>query len=270
VNGNGPSLSPDGKTMAFQIPSSGGEVTVWLLDIPRQVRTRFSFARSLSFAPVWSPDGKHIVFGTWIARGINGGVYIKPSDGSSPERLLYEGQAWPNAWSRDGRYILMRNVGSDGLPQLWAMPMQGNRKPFPVVQAPSFHIGWGDFSPDGKWVTYDSDESGKPQVYVSPFPGPGGRWQVSTDGGTQPLWRGKEIFFLNGGKVWAADVEEQGPGVRLGTAHVLFSPPYQGNPGHWWDVSRDGKRFVINVSTQPQESNEPLNLVVNWTAELKK
>jgi len=119
-------------------------------------------------------------------------------------------------------------------------------------------------------MTYDSDESGASQVYVAPFPGPGGRWQVSTDGGTQPLWRGKEIFFLNGGKVWAADVQEQGSGVRLSTVHVLFSAPYQGNPGHWYDVSRDGKRFVINVSTQPQEPSEPLNLVVNWTAELKK
>ncbi|HLK31683.1 MAG TPA: hypothetical protein VKT29_01255, partial [Terriglobales bacterium] len=256
--------------MAFQVASGGGEVTVWLLDITRQVKTRFSFGEPLSFAPVWSPDGKQIVFGTWVPAGSNGGIYSKPSDGSSPERLLYEEQAWPVSWSRDGRYILMRKVGRDGLPELWAMPMQGERKAFPVVQAPSFHVGWGDFSPDGKWITYESDESGTSQVYVAPFPGPGGRWQVSTDGGTQPLWRGNEILFLNGSKVWAAEVQEKGSGVQLGAAHVLFSAPYQGNPGHWWDVSRDGKRFVINVSTQPQEPNEPLNLVVNWTAGLKK
>jgi eukaryotic-like serine/threonine-protein kinase len=270
VNGYGPSLSPDGKTMAFQVASYGGDITLWLLDIARQVKTRFSFLKPLTFAPVWSPDGKQIVFGTWVPAGSNGGIYIKPSDGSSPERLLYEGQAWPVSWSRDGRYILMRNVGRDGLPELWATPMQGERKAFPVVQAPSFHVGWGDFSPDGKWVAYDSDESGKTQVYVAPFPGPGGRWQVSTDGGVQPLWRGKEIFFLNDGKLWVANVQEQASGVRLGAARVLFNAPYQGNPGHWWDVSRDGKRFVINVPTQPQEPNEPLNLVVNWTAGLNK
>ena len=265
VNGNGPSLSPDGKTLAFQVPAAGGNVTVWLLDTARQVKTRFSFVNPLAFMPVWSPDGKQIVFGT------SGGIYIKASDGSSLERLLYqEGQVWPDSWSRDGRYLLMQKAGSDGLPQLWALPMQGEKKPFAVIQAPSYHVAWGDFSPDGKWITYNSDESGILQVYVAPFPGPGGRWQVSTDGGTQPLWRGKEIFFLHSGKVWAADVEEQVSRVRLGTAHVLFSAPYQGNPGHWYDVSRDGKRFVINVSTQPQEPNEPLNLVVNWTAELKQ
>jgi Tol biopolymer transport system component len=270
VNGNGPSLSPDGKTMAFQVASYGGDITLWLLDIARQVKTRFSFVKPLAFAPVWSPDGKQIVFGAWVPAGSNGGVYIKPSDGSLPERLLYEGQAWPVSWSRDGRYLLMRNVGRDGLPQLWAMSMQGERKAFPVVQAPSFHVGWGDFSPDGKWITYDSDESGKTQVYVAPFPGPGGRWQVSTDGGVQPLWRGNGIFFLNDGKLWVSNVQEQASGVRLGAARVLFSAPYQGNPGHWYDVSRDGKRFVINVSTQPQDLGEPLNLLVNWTAELKK
>lgn len=270
VNGSGPSLSPDGKTVAFQDSSSGGNITVWLLDIARKVKRRFSFVKPLSFATVWSPDGKQIVFGTWVSPGVNGGIYVKPSDGSSPERLLYEGAVWPMSWSRDGRHLLIRNVGRDGLPQLWAMPMQSDIKPFPVVQAPSYHVGWGDFSPDGKWITYDSDESGTWQVYVAPFPGPGGRWQVSTDGGTQPLWRGNEIFFLNDGKVWAAEALEKGPGVQLNTARVLFSAPYRGNPGHWYDVSRDGKRFVINVSAQPPQAGEPLTLVVNWTAELKK
>jgi len=270
VDGNGPSLSPDGKMLAFQVPSSGGNVIVWLLDVARKVKTRFSFGKPLSFSAIWSPDGKQIAFGTYVTATTGGGIYIKPSDGSSPERLLADGQVWPDAWSHDGRYVLMRKEGSEGLPQLWALPIQGDRKPFPVVQAPSYHVNWGDFSPDGKWVTYESDESGTSQVYVAPFPGPGGRWQVSTDGGTQPLWRGNEIFFLNGGKVWAAEVQARGSGVQLGTAHVLFSAPYQGNPGHWWDVRRDGKRFVINVSAQPQEPNEPLNLVVNWTAELKK
>lgn len=150
------------------------------------------------------------------------------------------------------------------------MAMQGDQKPFPVVQIPSYHVMWGDFSPDGKWITYESDESGMSQVYVAPFPGPGGRWQVSTDGGSQPLWRQNEIFFLRDGKVWAAEVDEKGSGLQLGRAHVLFSAPVQGNPGHWYDVSRDGKRFVINVASQPQGPEQPLSLVVNWTAGLKK
>ncbi len=270
LDGNGPRLSPDGKMLAFQVPSSGGNVTVWLLDVARKVKTRFSFGKPLSFGPVWSPDGKQIAFGTYVSAVNGGGIYVKPSNGSSSERLLLDGQVWPDAWSHDGRYLLMRKVGSDGLPQLWALPMQGNQKPFPVVQIPSYHVMWGDFSPDGKWITYESDESGTSQVYAAPFPGPGGRWQVSTDGGTQPLWRQKEIFFLKDGKVWAAEVEEKGSGLQLGRAQLLFSAPVQGNPAHWYDVSRDGKRFVINVATQPPEANQPLSLVVNWTAGLKK
>ena len=204
-------------------------------------------------------------------------MFIKPADGSRPEQpLATEGVSTsfvrvPLAWSPDGRYLLYRE-GKTGLPEVWALPMTGEPKPFPVAQVPSYHLLWADFSPDGKWLTYQSDESGRSQVYAVPFPGPGSRWQVSNDGGVQPLWRGKDIFFWNTGQLWAAEVHALGGGLQLGTPRALFSLPNAGTMGqlrHTYDVTRDGKRFVIGTGAQIQ-TNAPLSLVVNWPEELRK
>jgi serine/threonine protein kinase/WD40 repeat protein len=266
-----PVLSPDGKVLAFTANDQGG-ATIWLLDLVRNVKTRFSFTNPWSQAPLWSPDGKQIVF------GVNSGtsqLYIKPADGSQPEQVLAMGGPansflrGPLAWSRDGRYLLYRE-GKSGLPEISALPMVGDRKPFPVVQAPSFHVPWADFSPDGKWIVYQSDESGRYQIYVAPFPGPGSRWLVSTDGGAQPLWRGSEVFFWNQGDLQVVEVHPLGSGLQVNTPHTLFSLPLRmGQTRREYDVTRDGKRFIINVPTHPQ-SNEPITLVVNWPSELKK
>ena len=172
------------------------------------------------------------------------------------------------AWSRDGRYLLFR-YNPKGLPEQWAVPMTGEKKPFPVIQSPSFRQRWADFSPDGKWIAYESDESGRNQVYVAPFPGPGGRWQVSSEGGEQPLWRGNEIFFLAGDKINSAPVRTRANSVEIGTARTLFSAPVSSSLGRRYDVSRDGKHFVISAQQQAATS-VPLTLVVNWDAELKK
>ncbi len=266
---SGPALSPDGKTLAFLRAASSVDVTLWLRDLSRKVESRFSFAQPLSFDPVWSPDGKQIAFGTAAAPGAFTGTYIKPTDGSAPERQLTDRSSWPLAWSHDGRYLLMRAENSSGLPEIWALPMQGEPKPFPVLQANGIHLLWADFSPDNKWIAYESDESGLSQVYVAPFPGPGGRWQVSSDGGSQPLWRGNQIFFISAGRFYAADVQEKGAGVQLGSPHLLFTAAVTTNPSHWYDVTRDGKRILVNISDRPNE-NPPLNLILNWTQLLNK
>src|SRR5215469_2932812 len=268
-----PSLSPDAKVLAFGSFDQNGW-TLWLQDLIRNVKTRFSFSPG-SLTSVWSPDGKQIVFA--VSSGATSQLFIKPADGSRPEQpLAIEGVSTsfvrvPLAWSPDGRYLLYRE-GKTGLPEIWALPMTGERKPFPVAQVPSYHLLWADFSPDGKWLTYQSDESGRSQVYAVPFPGPGSRWQVSSDGGVQPLWRGNDIFFWNAGQLWTAEVHALGGGLQLGTPRALFSLPNAGTMGqlrHTYDVTRDGKRFVIGTGAQIQ-TNAPLSLVVNWPEELRK
>ena len=268
-----PSLSPDAKVLAFGSFDQNGW-TIWLQDLTRSVRTRFSFSPG-SLGSVWSPDGKQIAFA--VSSGATSQLFIKPADGSRPEQpLATQGVSTsfvrvPLAWSPDGRYLLYRE-GKTGLPEVWALPMTAEPKPFPVAQVPAYHLLWADFSPDGKWLTYQSDESGRSQVYAVPFPGPGSRWQVSSDGGVQPLWRGKDIFFWNAGQLWAAEVHALGGGLQLGTPRALFSLPNAGTMGqlrHTYDVTRDGKRFVIGTGAQIQ-TNAPLSLVVNWPEELRK
>jgi Tol biopolymer transport system component len=268
-----PTLSPNAKVAAFGSFDQNGW-TIWLQDLVRNVKTRFSFSPA-SVGPVWSPDGKQIVFA--VTKGDTSQLFIKPADGSRPEQpIAMEGISSsfvrvPLAWSPNGRYLLYRE-GKSGLPEIWALPMTGEPKPFPVAQVPNYHLLWADFSPDGKWFVYQSDESGRNQVYAAPFPGPGSRWQISSESGTQPLWRGNEVLFWNAGQMWAADIHAVGNGLQLGTPHALFVLPtasIMGQLRHSYDVTRDGKRFLISTGAQTQ-SGTPITLVLNWPEELKK
>src|SRR5262249_54344522 len=146
---------------------------------------------------VWSPDGKRILFGSNRKGPWN--LYTKPASGAGNEELILETaeSKYPQDWSRDGHFILYLNLDPKTNQDLWALPLTGERKPFPVVQT-NFVERDGQFSPDGRWVAYTSTESGQSQVYVQPFPTASGKWQISVDGGSQPRWRsdGKEIFYL--------------------------------------------------------------------------
>jgi dipeptidyl aminopeptidase/acylaminoacyl peptidase len=150
------------------------------------------------------------------------------------------------------------------------LPLTGGRKPFPLIQTPQFDEAHAQFSPDGRFVAYDSDESGSRQVYVTAFPGPGGKQQVSTGGGEDPIWRrdGRELFFLSEGKMMAAEVKTNGSGLDVGNARLLFDA-HSGFGGFaHYDVTPDGKRFI--VATLGEGGSAPMNLVVNWTADLKQ
>lgn len=125
-----------------------------------------------------------------------------------------------------------------------------------------------DFSPDGKWIVFESDDSGRFQIYITSFPAPSGRWQVSTDGGTQPIWRGNEIFFINASQLWAAEVRMLSNSVIVAAPKPLFSAAFTGLGLLQYDASADGKRFVVNAAENPSAS--PLNITLNWQEELKK
>jgi dipeptidyl aminopeptidase/acylaminoacyl peptidase len=184
---------------------------------------------------------------------------------------------YPIDWSPDGRFILF-GVGATGATaDLWVLPLFGDRKPFPFLQTPFGEVP-GRFSPDSRWIAYGSDESGRSEVYVAPFPGrgetPGSKWQISTTGGTQPRWRsdGKEIFYLAPDKrLMAAAVNGQNSAFEVGAVRALFDTraPSTINPRSAYDVSPDGRRFLVNTLADG-DAAAPITLVVNWRALLKR
>ena len=228
--------------------------------------------------PVWSPDEKYIAYTSF--RNGKYGLYQKSADGSGGETQLLEGIDHfrvPTSWSADGKFLVYHEGVSggtyaNGVPggwSIWLLPLFGDRKTYPFLQS-TFSAREASFSPDGKWLAYDSNESGEYRVYVVPFPGPGGKWQVSRGDGRGPLWRrdGKEIFYLSAdNKLIAVKVETSGDSFAAGEVRVLFDSQSYGVFGRY-SVSADGQRFVV-VYEESQPSST-LTFVSNWTAELKK
>jgi len=270
-------FSPDRKSAAVSIrdPAAGGNGDIWIYDTSRGLRTRFTFNPAHDRRPVWSPDGNSIV---WDRLSAKGQLYRRAADGKGTEELLYEGAGVldPTSWSPDGRFLLF-NKDTPGMQNgVWILPLMPEKpgsslKPSPLVDTP-FWEGSGAFSPDGHWVAYDSNESQRREVYVIPFPGPGGKRQISTAGGSTPRWRrdGKEIFYAGpDGKLMAAEVTLKTGSIEVGQVRPLGIPiAGVGGPIHY-DVSPDGQRFL--VVTEPERgASPPLTLVQNWTALLKK
>ena len=273
-------LSPDEKRVAVERLEKGSG-DIWLIDIARTTSARFTFDPAWDLAPVWSPDGNTIVFASSRPGAPN--LYAKPASGSSNEELLLQNNQVkiPTDWSADGKFILYREINAKGKFDLWVLPLEGDKTPKPFLQD-DFDKGGGKFSPDGKWIAYSSDEAGPYQVYVRPFPGPGGQYQVSASGGSNPRWRrdGKELFYLGpDGKLMAVEVKA-GATFETGAAKPLFDAHVRGwlgtgggGPGlsarDNYAVSRDGQRFLINSLTDVSAPS-PITVVLNWTAELKK
>jgi Tol biopolymer transport system component len=226
-----PALSPDGSRLAFVLESNGvGDI--WVVDLARHTKTRITFGPQYSATPIWWPDGKSIVF-SYGASAAADSLYRQNADGSGGKEKLLETAGIlniPSSISSDGRYIayMRRDPKSNTGWDIWAMPMfpdkSGQQKPFPAVST-NFVDVTPSFSPDGKWLAYANNESGRYEVYIQPFPAGAGRWQVSTAGGSWPSWRkdGKELFFLSlDQQVMAVDVNLAGASLQLGTPHVLF------------------------------------------------
>jgi Tol biopolymer transport system component len=257
-------LSADGKRLAVFKPDGGGDI--WITELEREINTKFTFDPSSDMMPVWSPDGKQIAFvSNRSGRVFN--IYVKPSNGLGEDRVLLE---TPNNkliwdWSGDGRFILYEETDPTTKRDLWALPLFGDRKPVRLLSTPADEFG-GAFSPDGQWVAYASNESGSIQVYVQGFPEPRGKWQISTGTvGTAPRWSrdGKELFYDAGGELMAVDVSGTVAGeFKPGTPRELFTG-LRGLGGHSFDVSPDGRRFIV-ISEGLETSSAPIVVVLNW------
>jgi serine/threonine protein kinase/Tol biopolymer transport system component len=269
--GSGVHLSPDGSQAAAVVTDSTEAANVWLFDVARGVRIPLTTSGLVSsgFAPgsIWSPDGSHVVFAS-TQKGPHD-LFQKASNGADPEDLLLadDFNKYPESWSPDGRFLLYTRWAKGSTPDIWVLPLSGDRKPYPFIEGPFFELA-GRFSPNGRWVAYNSNESGRSEVYVVPFPGRGARTLISTGGGDNARWRrdGKEIFYLERNTLMAAGVAANGSRLEVGTVQRLFDVPTV--DGYWpYDVTPDGQRFLVNTL---ESEVAPLTIVVNWPAGLKK
>jgi Tol biopolymer transport system component len=199
-------------------------------------------------------------------KGVND-LYVKPLDGTGTETPLVESEQTkvPTSWSRDGQFVAFTAVDPKTLEDIWVVPPTGDRKAKLFLRT-NFRESQGEFSPDGKWMAYSSNESGRYEIYVRPFPGPGGQWQISTAGGISPRWRpdSREVYYLSPeGKLMATPIFVRGSSLEAGTPIPLFSThmAYATTPRPQYDVGRDG-RFLINTTSE--DSTAPITLLQNW------
>jgi serine/threonine protein kinase len=264
-----PALSPDGRRVAFN-RTVQGNVDIWVLDGARL--TRLTSDSTVDQFPIWSADGDRIFFDT-NRNGTDVNIYQKSSRAQGTEEPVLEGQApikIATDVSSDGRFLMYFSVDAKTGTDLWVLPLMENARPFPFLTTNSAEV-WGQFSPDSRWVAYQSFESGQWEVYIRPFPGPGGQWPVSTSGGAYPRWSsdGKELYYLDPtGKLMAAPIAAKADSPEVGTPVVLFQTRILGGGvntvgrNHQYDVAPNG-RFLINVLTD-EAAISPLTILLNW------
>jgi Tol biopolymer transport system component len=273
------SLSPDGRTVALNRVVKG-DIDVWLVDVDRAVDSRFTLEPSIENLPLWSRDSRRVAF-----RSTRNGPYDlfeKPASGAGDAQVLLAtaDTKAPLDWTPDGGTLLYAAIDArTGTADLWALPVAGDGKPYPVVKS-TFDEADGQFSPDGRWLAYESNESGRFEIYVQRFPESGGKQQVSTAGGSQPMWRtdGKELFYVAiDGRLMAVPVTaasdaralEVGAPVSLFAVQLANGPNVFGPGGAarpQYAVAADG-RFLLNLALD-EANPPPISVVLNWPSAL--
>jgi Tol biopolymer transport system component len=261
-----PAFSPAGDRLAFDLADArSAKNDIWVRDLKRGVSSRFTFGAGGAFSPLWSPDGRRMVF------TVGDDLFEKAVEGQGEEKLVLKSEDVKVAtdWSRDGRTLVFHSLGKETVWDIWVMPMSGDRKPVPFLKTPFSELN-AVFSPDGRFLAYQSNESGRMEIYVQSFPGPGGKWQISTSGGRDPQWRadGKELFYRGlDQKLMALDIQTGGD-VTAGTPHALFQGHFiPGADRNRYLATSDGKRF-LTVAPLGRDSMTPTTVVLNWNAEL--
>jgi eukaryotic-like serine/threonine-protein kinase len=265
-----PTVSPDSNTVAVdRLDPETGLYDLWLYDLKRSNASRLTSNAKTNDSPIWSPDGKQIVFSS-TRDGVRN-LYLKTTDVAAPDVALVKSpeDKVPQDWSNDGRYIVYVEQAKHA--DFWVVPLFGDRKPFLYLQT-DFNEYDLRLSPNGNWAAYISDETGQFELYVQSFPAPGRKWRISSSGADVPTWSrdSKELFFVGGNKMMVTEVNT-GAQFEFGTPRPLFEPPngFSHNTGNvWYDLSRDG-RFLIRTPAE-QSAAVLMTLVLNWTAGLRK
>jgi Tol biopolymer transport system component len=268
-------LSPNGETVAVQRVEPGRATgDLWLYDLGRNTYARFTFEPARF--PVWAPEGSRLAFS---ASGPEGrlDLYYKATGGAAGHQMLAASpeDKRPTDWSRDGRHILYTSTHPKTKYDLWILPVEGDRQPLPFLST-EFAETHGQFSPDGRWIAYASDEAGRSEVYVQPFPGSGvtGKWQISTAGGYAPRWRrdGRELYYLAPDRRLMAVRVESGAGFQAGLPEALFEtrvPDVASSASFFYEVAAGGQQFLI--SSRVGETGEtPITVVIDWLAQVRR
>lgn len=268
-------LSPDGTKIAAQ-----DEWDIYVWDIARAASMRLTFNPERNYQPIWTPDGKRVVFASFVDG--QGGIAWKAADGSGAVERLRDGGGDtlnPNSISPDGAQLIFRQITPKPENRLWLLPLEdpASAQPLALADADPFN---GEVSPDGRWLAYQSNDSGIFEVYIRPFPGlKGGRWQVSSGGGTQPAWSpdGRELFYIDSGRLLGVTVDA-GEAPSVGPTRVVLDGlpfPIQVVSGRFYDISPDGQRFLIREPVV-QATDDPLagltryEVVLSWSEELRQ
>ncbi len=265
-----PRLSPDGSRIAVSIADEVSHV--WLYDISRDTLTRLTFEGSDNTTSAWSPDGQRIAFRS--KRDGAPSIFAQASDGSGAvERLTTaDYPIAPNSFSPDGKWLAFMEQTPETGRDIWVLSLK-DRKAEPFLNT-SYEEAAPKFSPNGNWLAYSSDESGRREIYVQPYPGPGGKLQISNDGGQEPVWnpKGGELFYRSGSKVMSVAIDTES-GFSAGNPRMLFEGPYVLTSGSFpfYDVSPDGERFLMLKPVESQAAAPTqIHVVLNWFEELKQ
>jgi Tol biopolymer transport system component len=267
-----PKLSPDGQRVALDIVA-GNVTDVWIFDLTRNTLGRLTFGPT-NYAPVWSADGRRVIYRKDTLDGKSSIVW-KSADGTGEEEILLANYrpAYPTSASLDGKWLLLMVVDPKSQSDIYVLPLTGDRKPQPFVAGP-FDESGATFSPDGRWVAYSANETGRYEIYVKPFPSGNGRWQVSTDGGGEARWSpaGKEIIYKFESRYTVLPVETAGT-FRPGTPRLYLDSgraPFNAASGSSFCLSRDGKRILTPYQQRPESARLDLVVAVNWAEEVRR
>ncbi len=270
-----PRLSPDGKQLVVTRVQT--QANLWIYGLERGTSRRLTDEEGDEYWAIWTPDGKRIVFNSTRFGGPMAFLLWKPADGSIPAERFAVGEynQQPKSWSANGKLlVLTEGVNPVTGMDIWMLRIEGDRKPEPFLNSRYNEIH-PIFSPDGRWIAYVTDESGREEVYVRPYPGPGNITTISTDGGMEPVWApdGKELYYrdVSGYKMMAVSFITE-PDLRIGKPRLLFEGKYKGSwPwGRNYDIAPDGKRFIMITDEEEKQMPTQINVVLNWFEELKR
>ena len=277
-----PSFSPDGKRLAVQI-NEGSNIDLWVYALERETLSRLTFDEGQDGMPVWTPDGQRVAF-TSNRGGMPWNLFWKRADGSGDAERLTEKSSLqvPMSWSPDGKVLAFVEPSPETNYDMWTLPMEedgaGSLKPgepTPFLRTP-FIESWPAFSPDGRWLAYMSNESRTFEVYVRPFPGPGGKWQISTSGGLMPTWseNGRELFYrTTDSRIMVVTYSVEGDSFRAGRPWLWSEGQFTDRGmGRNFALHPDGKRFAVLKAPEDSKQTGPthVNLILNWFDEVRR
>ena len=269
-----PRISPDGARVAVAVADPAGDTDLWVLDPARGSRARITFGGNNRFFPVWSPDGSQLAFAD--GSGGTNRVLLAAADGSGQVETLLDRdeRQFPTSWAPDGSALAIYTDRPETARDLGVLPMDGDRMPVPFLATP-FQERAGAFSPDGHWLAYVSDESGRDEVYVRPYPGPGQEHTISTNGGDEPVWSrdGRELFYRNGDQMHVVAIDAAEP-FRAAAPELLFVGTYDSDTSAAsgasnYDVAPNGQRLLmLKRSDTTVDARPQITVVLNWHQEL--